>query len=54
LFKRGEIIQRKIKGIQIGGEAPRRVLLDHVVIDANGLITWEIVGSYVIDVNGLV
>jgi hypothetical protein len=26
---------------------------DHVVIDANGLITWEIVGSYVIDVNGL-
>jgi hypothetical protein len=24
------------------------------VIDANGLITWEIVGSYVIDVNGLV
>jgi hypothetical protein len=29
-------------------------LLDHVVIDANGLITWEIVGSYVIDVNGLV
>jgi hypothetical protein len=26
--------------------------LDHVVIDANGLITWEIVGSYVIDVNG--
>jgi hypothetical protein len=34
--------------------------LDHVVIDANGLsidanglITWEIVGSYVIDVNGL-
>jgi hypothetical protein len=30
------------------------VLLDHVVIDANGLITWDIVGSYVIDVNGLV
>jgi hypothetical protein len=29
-------------------------LLDHVLIDANGLITWEIVGSYVIDVNGLV
>jgi hypothetical protein len=29
-------------------------LLDHVVIDANGLITWDIVGSYVIDVNGLV
>jgi hypothetical protein len=29
-------------------------LLDHVVIDANGLITREIVGSYVIDVNGLV
>jgi hypothetical protein len=29
-------------------------LLDHVVIDANGLIIWEIVGSYVIDVNGLV
>jgi hypothetical protein len=25
LFKRGEIIQRKIKGIQIGGVAPRRV-----------------------------
>jgi hypothetical protein len=25
LFKRGEIIQRKIKGIQIGGAAPRRV-----------------------------
>jgi hypothetical protein len=24
------------------------------VIDANGLIIWEIVGSYVIDVNGLV
>jgi hypothetical protein len=23
LFKRGEIIQRKIKGIQIGGAAPR-------------------------------
>jgi hypothetical protein len=30
------------------------VLLDHVVIDANGLIIWKIVGSYVIDVNGLV
>jgi hypothetical protein len=30
------------------------LMLDHVVIDANGLITWEIVGSYVIDVNGLV
>jgi hypothetical protein len=30
------------------------MVLDHVVIDANGLITWEIVGSYVIDVNGLV
>ena len=29
-------------------------MLDHVVVDANGLITWEIVGSYVIDVNGLV
>jgi hypothetical protein len=29
-------------------------VLDHVVIDANGLITWDIVGSYVIDVNGLV
>jgi hypothetical protein len=28
-------------------------LLDHVVIDANGLIIWEIVGSYVIDANGL-
>jgi hypothetical protein len=28
--------------------------LDHVVIDANGLIIWEIVGSYVIDANGLV
>jgi hypothetical protein len=25
LFKRGKIIQRKIKGIQGGGEAPRRV-----------------------------
>jgi hypothetical protein len=25
LFKRGEIIHRKIKGIQIGGAAPRRV-----------------------------
>ena len=24
-------------------------LLDHVVIDANGLIIWEIVGSYVND-----
>ena len=30
------------------------VILDHVVIDANGLIIWEIVGSYVIDVNDLV
>jgi hypothetical protein len=30
------------------------LMLDHVVIDANGLITWEIVGSYVIDGNGLV
>ena len=29
-------------------------MLDHVVIDANGLIIWEIVGSYVIDVNDLV
>jgi hypothetical protein len=29
-------------------------LMPMVVIDANGLITWEIVGSYVIDVNGLV
>jgi hypothetical protein len=29
-------------------------LLDHVVIDANGLITWEIVGSCVIDANGLI
>jgi hypothetical protein len=25
LFKRGEIIQRKIKGIQIGGAVPRRM-----------------------------
>jgi hypothetical protein len=25
LFKRGEIIQRKFKDIQTGGEAPRRV-----------------------------
>jgi hypothetical protein len=25
LFKRGEIIQRKIKGIQTGGVSPRRV-----------------------------
>ena len=25
MFKRGEIIQRKIKGIQIGGATPRRV-----------------------------
>jgi hypothetical protein len=33
---------------------PVIIMLDHVVIDANGLITWEIVGSYVIDVNGLV
>jgi hypothetical protein len=32
----------------------RQYMLDHVVIDANGLITWEIVGSYVIDVNGSV
>jgi hypothetical protein len=31
-----------------------RNVLDHVVIDANGLIIWEIVGSYVIDVNDLV
>jgi hypothetical protein len=30
------------------------MLLDHVVIDAKGLIIWEIVGSYVIDVNNLV
>jgi hypothetical protein len=30
------------------------MMLDHVVIDANDLIIWEIVGSYVIDVNGLV
>jgi hypothetical protein len=30
------------------------MMLDHVVIDANGLIIWEIVGSYVIDVNGLI
>jgi hypothetical protein len=29
-------------------------LLDHIVIDANGLIIWEIVGSYIIDANGLV
>ena len=29
-------------------------LLDHVVIDANGLITWDIVGSCVIDANGLI
>jgi hypothetical protein len=29
-------------------------LLDHAVIDANGLIILEIVGSYVIDVNDLV
>jgi hypothetical protein len=28
--------------------------IHHFVIDANGLIIWEIVGSYVIDVNGLV
>jgi hypothetical protein len=26
-------------------------MLDHVVIDANGLIIWDIVGSYV---NGLI
>jgi hypothetical protein len=25
LFKRGDIIKRKIKGIQVGGETPRRV-----------------------------
>jgi hypothetical protein len=25
LFKRGEIIQRKIKGTQTGGETPRKV-----------------------------
>jgi hypothetical protein len=25
LFRRGEIIQRKIKGIQTGGATPRRV-----------------------------
>ena len=30
------------------------VKLDHVVIDANGLIIWEIVGSCVIDANGLI
>jgi hypothetical protein len=29
-------------------------LLDHVIIDANGLIIWEIVVSYVIDANGLI
>jgi hypothetical protein len=29
-------------------------VLDHVVIDANGLIICDIVGSYVIDANGLV
>jgi hypothetical protein len=29
-------------------------MLDHVVIDANGLIIWDIVGSCVIDENGLV
>jgi hypothetical protein len=29
-------------------------LLDHVVIDTDGLIIWEIVESYVIDVNGLI
>jgi hypothetical protein len=37
---------------------PKGEIVDHgcqwFVIDANGLITWEIVGSYVIDVNGLV
>ena len=31
-----------------------KIVLDHIVIDANGLIIWEIVGSYVIDVNGLI
>jgi hypothetical protein len=30
-----------------------QLMLDHVVIDANGLIIWD-VGSYVIDANGLV
>jgi hypothetical protein len=29
-------------------------MLDHVAIDANGLIMWDIVGSYVIGANGLV
>jgi hypothetical protein len=32
----------------------RRELLDHVVIDANRCDYLGIVGSYVIDVNGLV
>jgi hypothetical protein len=38
--QRGEIIQKKIKGIQIRGVSPRGgyPLLDYVVIDANGLI----------------
>jgi hypothetical protein len=30
------------------GDYHMKNMLDHVVIDANGLITWEIVGSYVI------
>jgi hypothetical protein len=29
-------------------------LLDHVFIDANGLIIWDIIGSSVIDANGLI
>ena len=33
---------------------PKGGILDHAVIDANGLIIWEIVGSYVIDVYGLI
>jgi hypothetical protein len=39
---------------KVGKCSSAKELLDHVVIDANGLIIWDIVGSYVIDVNGLI
>jgi hypothetical protein len=39
LFKKGEIIQRKIKGIQAGGAAPRRELPFDIDVKGGEIVT---------------
>jgi hypothetical protein len=40
MFKRGEIIQRKIKGIQTGGVAPRRKLSFSIDVKGGEIVTF--------------